>query len=160
MPGDVLLELNPPIGLDWQWWALAAALLLAAIAVLTLGVRRWHVLGRPPSVTGDTSLEKLRAEALMRVGAARSTHHDGGIDAQRACQDMGRATRWFIGTASDGDADYETAAQLSAAARRDPRLEHVARFIASIQDDCFSPTARPDVDAVAVSAQEVIRQWH
>ena len=49
---------------------------------------------------------------------------------------------------------------LRAAARRDPRLEGVATFISAIQDDCFSPTARPDVDAVAASAEEVIRAWH
>lgn len=157
---DVLLEINPPVGLDWRWSALAAGLVLAAIVVMILGILRWRTLGRTPSLTGDTSLETLRSEALTRVEAARSAHHDGGIDAQRACQDVGRSTRWFVGTASDGDADYETAAQLSAAARRVPRLEHVARFITSIQEDCFSPTARPDVDTVASSAEEVIRQWH
>lgn len=160
MPVDVLLEINPPVGLDWRWWALAAALVMVAVAIMVLGVLRWRALGRTPSPTQDTSLEALRSEALTRVDTARSTHHDGGIDAQRACQDVGRATRWFVGTASDGDADYETSAQLSTAARRDPRLEHVARFIAGIQDDSFSPTARPDVDAVAASAEEVIRQWH
>lgn len=160
MLADVLLEINPPVALDWRWWALAVALILVAIAVIVLGLLRWRSLGRAPSASSGTSLETLRQEALARVATARSSHHDGEIDAQRACQKVGRATRWFVGTACDGDADYETAAQLAAAARRNPRLEHVSRFITSIQDDCFSPTARPDVDAVAASAEEVIRQWH
>lgn len=160
MPGDVLLQINPPIGLDWRWWALVALLTLAALAVMTIGVLRWRSLGRGRGRAVDTSLTDLRAQALERIASAATGYHAGTVRAQPACQDIGRATRWFAGTASDGDADYETALQLAAAARRDPRLEGVAAFVASIQDDCFSPTARPDVDAVAASAQEVIRAWH
>ncbi len=160
MPGDVLLQINPPIGLDWRWWALVALLALAALAVMAIGVLRWRSLGRGVVGVTDTSLVDLRAAALDRIAAATTGYHAGTLRAQPACQDIGRATRWFAGTASDGDADYETAVQLTAAARRDPRLEGVASFVVGIQEDCFSPTARPDVDAVAASAQEMIRAWH
>ncbi len=159
MPVDILLEINPPVGLDWRWWALAAALALVAVAIVAVGILRWRMLGRGADASSETSLTTLRADALARVSEATAAYHSGGINAQNAVQDMGRATRWFAGTASDGDADYETAAQLAAAARRDPRLVDVATFVTSIQDDCFSPTARPDVDAVAASAEEVIQQW-
>lgn len=160
MPADILLEINPPVGLDWRWWALAGLLVLAALAVMAIGALRWRTLGRGPAEGVDTSLTELRSDALARVSAAATKYHAGSLSAQHACQAVGRATRWFAGTASDGDADYETASQLAAAARRDPRLAAVAAFVAGIQDDCFSPTARPDVDAVAASAEDVIRQWH
>ena len=160
MPADILLEINPPVGLDWRWWALVGFLVLAALVVMALGVLRWRALGRSRHDEVDTSLSDLRSEALGRVTTASADYHAGRMNAQHACQAIGRAARWFAGTASDGDADYETASQLADAARRDPRLEGVATFVAGIQDDCFSPTARPDVDAVAASAEEVIRAWH
>lgn len=160
MPTDVLLQINPPVGLDWRWWALAALMALAACAAMAVGVLRWRTLGRVAVNTPDASLRELRADALARISAATADFHAGRANAQDSCQSIGRSARWFAGTASDGDADYETAAQLSTAARRDPRLQEVATFVAGIQDDCFSPTARPDVDAVATSAQDVIRQWH
>ncbi|MDO5736472.1 MAG: hypothetical protein Q4P15_08355 [Propionibacteriaceae bacterium] len=160
MPADLLLEINPPVGLDWRWWAFVALLALAAVAVMAVGVLRWRRLGGPSGPGIDTSLTQLRSDALDRITSAAAGYHSGKLGAQPACQEMGRTTRWFAGTASDGDADYETASQLAAAARRDPRLLDVSTFIDSIQDDCFSPTARPDVDAVAASAQEVIRAWH
>ena len=160
MPAEILLEINPPVGLDWRWWALAGLLALAALAVMTIGILRWRSLGRGLGNDVDTSLDDLRSAALERVSAAATDYHVGKLSAQHACQSIGRAARWFAGTASDGDADYETALQLAAAARRDPRLEGVATFVAGIQNDCFSPTARPDVDAVATSAQEVIQAWH
>ncbi|MEO7588073.1 MAG: hypothetical protein ABIS84_08595 [Arachnia sp.] len=160
MPVDTLLQINPPIGLDWRWWALAGLLVVLAAAVMALGVLRWRALGHGTPEKADTSLADLRADALTRVTSASDAFHAGRVRSQEACQEIGRATRWFAGTASDGDADYETASQLAAAARRDPRLQPVAAFVTGIQDDCFSPTARPDVDAVAASAQEVIRQWH
>ena len=90
-------------------------------------------------------------------GVARANHSFHRAVASLTGSD--RTTRWFAGTASNGDADYETAAQLTAAARRDPRLVGVATFVTNVQDDCFSPTARPDVDAVAASATEVIELW-
>ncbi len=159
MPVDVLLEINPPVGLDWRWWAIAGVLTVVALAIMAAGTLRWRALGSNNDGPPDLSLPTLRSEALARVSAAAAAHQTGNLDARNAVQDMGRAARWFAGTASDGDADYETAAQLSAAARRDPRLLDVAAFVTSIQHDCFSPTARPDVDAVAASAEEVIRRW-
>jgi len=159
MPADILLEINPPVGLDWRWWAVAGALALVAVAVMAVGILRWRVLGRGTDGSPEMSLTTLRSDALARVSEATAAYHSGGINAQNAVQQMSRATRWFAGTASDGDADYETAAQLSVAARRDPRLLDVATFVTSIQADCFSPTARPDVDAVAASAEEVIHAW-
>lgn len=159
MPVDVLLEINPPVGLDWRWWAIAGAIALVALAIMAMGILRWRVLGRTSDDSPDMSLPTLRSDALARVSAAAAAHNSGGLTAQNAVQEMSRATRWFAGTASDGDADYETAAQLSAAARRDPRLLNVATFVMSIQDDCFSPYASPDVDAVAASAEEVIQRW-
>lgn len=160
MPVDVLLEINPPVSLDWRWWALAGALALVAVAVTSVGILRWRVLGRSRVVSRDMSLTTLRSQALTWVEQSTAAYHSGEINAQDACQELSRASRWFAGTASDGDADYETAMQLSAAARRDPRLEGVAHFVSAIQSDCFSPTARPDVDAVAAFATEVIQQWH
>ncbi|RMB58338.1 hypothetical protein [Tessaracoccus antarcticus] len=159
MPADVLLEINPPIGLDWRWWALVGLLVLLAAAVMAVGVLRWRSLGRGPADTNDTSLRELRSAALSRISTATADYHAGRLNAQDAAQQIGRAARWFAGTASDGDADYETALQLAAAARRDPRLQPVASFVTGIQDQCFSPTAQPDVDAVAGGAEEVIRQW-
>lgn len=160
MPIDTLLQIYPPVGLGLRWWGLVALLVLLAVAVMAVGILRWRALGRPDTGQGDTSLEDLRSEALARISSAAASYHTGTARPQDACQAIGRATRWFAGTASDGDADYETAAQLRVAARRDPRLEGVATFIEGIQDDCFSPTARPDVDEVATHAEEVIRQWH
>ena len=159
MPVDILMEINPPIGLDWRWWAIAGALVLVAVTVLAVGVLRWRALDRTPHGSFDMSLAELRSDALARIDAAATGYHSGAIRAQNAVQDMSRTTRWFAGTASNGDADYETAAQLTAAARRDPRLVGVATFVTNVQDDCFSPTARPDVDAVAASATEVIELW-
>lgn len=160
MPADIVLQIYPPVGLGLRWWGLAALLALLAVAVMAIGVLRWRSLGRVPVPAGDTSLTDLRSEALARISEAAAAFHVGKMRAQDACQSMGRTARWFAGTASDGDADYETAAQLAAAARRDPRLQDVSTFVTGIQDDCFSPSARPDVDAVATSAEEVIRQWH
>lgn len=159
MPVEVLLEINPPVGLDWRWWAIAGGIALVALAVMGMGVLRWRMLGRTSDFSPDLSLPTLRSSALARISAAAAAHEAGDIDAQNAAQEMSRATRWFAGTASDGDADYETAAQLSAAARRDPRLMDVASFVTSIQHDCFSPSASPDVAAVAASAEEVIQRW-
>lgn len=160
MPADIVLQIYPPVGLGLRWWGLVALLALLAVAVMVIGVLRWRSLGRVSVQGGDTSLTELRSEALVRISDAAADFHVGKLRAQDACQTMGRTARWFAGTASDGDADYETAAQLAEAARRDPRLEDVSTFVTSIQDDCFSPTARPDVDAVAAAAEQVIRQWH
>lgn len=160
MPADVLLQINPPIGLGLRWWGLVALLALMALAVMAIGILLWRSRGRTPVAAVDTSLTDLRSDALARISLAAADFHTGRASAQRTCQQISRTARWFAGMASDGDADYETAAQLSIAARRDPRLQEVAEFVTDIQDDCFSPTARPDVDAVASGAEEVIRLWH
>ena len=160
MPVDVLLQINPPIGLGLRWWGLVALLALLALAVMAIGILRWLSLGRAPVAAVDTSLTDLRSDALARISLSAANFHSGETPAQEACQQIGRTARWFAGMASDGDADYETAAQLGNAARRDPRLQEVATFVTDIQDDCFSAGARPDVDAVATRAEEVIRLWH
>lgn len=159
MPVDVLLHINPPVALGVRWWALCAGLALLAVAVLVAGILRWRFLGHSHTGNPDTSMATLRAEALGRIAATTSAFHAGNLKAQSACQAISRATRQFAGTASDGDADFETAAQISTAARREPRLHALASFVTSIQDDCFSPDAAPDVDGVADSARDVIQQW-
>lgn len=160
MPIDVFLEINPPVGLGLRWWAIVAALVVVGLLVMLLGVLQWRSLGRRNDVSPDLSLQMLRSQANARISTVAASFGSGTLDAQGACQELSRATRWFAGTASDGDADYETAEQLVSAARRDPRLIPVARFVADIRDDCFSPSATPDVEARAASAKDVITQWH
>ena len=65
----------------------------------------------------------------------------------------------FIGTVTDGDTDYSSLAQLNWAARRDPRLERVAAFVAGTQAACFDPAVSPDAETVAEQGREVILTW-
>ncbi|WP_040284694.1 DUF4381 family protein [Tessaracoccus massiliensis] len=136
------------------WWAwLAAALAVCALAVLAVGIWRWRA-SRPGEVAPDDSLERCRSEALTGIEKASAM-----ADPRRACQEISRVTRRFVGLASGGDADYSSAEQLRRAARLDPRLAAVARFAGDTQTACFDPASTPDVDTVAARARRVVDTW-
>lgn len=152
----MLLEvspIHPVVDYPQAWWFAVGACVLLAVAVLALGIWRWRSL-RPAPNQPDSSLEQLRATALQQLDEDARNE-----DSQAACQAMSRTVRRFVGTASGGDADYASAAQLREASRLDPRLQPVSDFINDIQEACFSPSAARDVDAISVRAQEVVAAW-
>lgn len=153
----MLLEvppIHPVVGYASGWWFVVAGCVLAAVAVLVFGVLRWRAL-RPVVEPRDDSLERLRAAALDRLAEAARM-----AEPQDACRAMSRVVRRFVGTASDGDADYASAGQLRDAARIDPRLGPLAALVTELQAVSFSPAADPDVEAFLDRAREVVRAWH
>lgn len=145
--------IHPVVDYQQHWWWIVIGCVLAACVVLVVGVLRWRAL-RPVSPAADRSLEQLRESALTRlVDNARLP------DAREACQAMSQTVRRFVGTASAGDADYSSAAQLRAAARIDPRLEPVATLVTDMQEACFAPSPTADVAAFERRAREVIQGW-
>lgn len=154
----MLLELppiEPVVASSWWWWLIAVGALVVALAVMAVGVWRWRAL-RPSPPEADTSLERLRESALEQVGAdaLRAQPKD-------AAQALSRTVRRFVGVASGGNADYETASQLAAAAERDRRLAPVAALVSDLQEVSFSasPGEGFDVAAHAEQAREVIHAW-
>ncbi|WP_297742771.1 hypothetical protein [uncultured Tessaracoccus sp.] len=154
----MLLELppiEPVVAASRWWWLLAVGALVLALAVLAVGVWRWRAL-RPSPPDVDTSLERLRESALEQVGA------DALLERPKdAAQALSRTVRRFVGVASGGNADYEPASQLAAAAERDRRLAPVAALVSDLQEVSFSasPGDGFDVAARAEQAREVIRAW-
>lgn len=152
----MLLEIppiHPAVSASGWWWAVAVGALLLAVLLLVVGVWRWHAL-RPRPQPVDDSLDVLRQDALRRIdeAAASPEPHD-------AAQALSRAVRRFVGTASDGDADYSTAEELARDAETDPRLVPAAQFTADLQQAAFAPRTQPDVAAMADRAREVVRAW-
>ena len=151
----VLPPIEPVVATSWWWWLVAIGALVLALAVLTVGVWRWRAL-RPSPPEADTSLERLRESALEQVGA------DARLAQPRdAAQALSRTVRRFVGVASGGNADYETASQLAAAAERDQRLAPVAALVSDLQEVGFAASLDDDFDvaAHAEQAREVIRAW-
>lgn len=149
----------PPIqpvvaGSGW-WWLVAAAAVVVALVVLAVGIWRWRALKpAPPQV--DRSLERLREAALAQVEI------DAGQETPNAAaQALSRTVRRFVGMASGGDADYQTASQLADAAKEDRRLAPVAAVVADLQDASFQAAPSTDFDVAwhAQRAREVIRAW-
>lgn len=148
-----MLEVSAPLPLPAWWWAVIAALVLAALAVLALGIWRWRALA-PAPVHVDDSLEEQRRAALLRIDEAV-----GGPDPRRATHEVVRATREFIGLASDNLVDYWSTSQLRTAALRDPRLAPLFEFVSTTQDARFSPHGALDPLEVGARAREVVTSW-
>ena len=147
------LPIHPEVDYPAWWLWLAIGLAVLALAVLGLGIWRWWALRPAPEQTDD-SLARARSEALAEIEQASLK-----ADPRDACQQISRATRRFVGLASDGDADYMSARRLRRAARLDPRLKAVSEFVTATQDACYSPTALPDVQSVADDARKVVETW-
>lgn len=154
----MLLELppiEPVVAASWWWWLVAIGALVLALAVLTVGVWRWRAL-RPSPPEADTSLERLRESALEQVDA------DARLGQPKdAAQALSRTARRFVGVVSGGNADYETASQIAAAAERDRRLAPVAALVSDLQEVGFATSLDDDFDVAAHAerAREVIRAW-
>lgn len=152
MPLEIA-PIHPPVPYPLVWAAPAAGLVLLSILIAALGLWRWRALA-PTPLRVDDSLERCRLEALTAIeGAERHP------DAREACQRISRATRRFVGLASDSDADYSSLRRLRRAADDDPRLLPVATFVADTRDACFDPAADPDVAEVARAARRVVLSW-
>ena len=154
----MLLELppiEPVVAASWWWWLVAIGALILALGVLAVGVWRWRAL-RPSPPEADTSLERLRESALEQVDA------DARLGQPKdAAQALSRTVRRFVGVASGGNADYETASQLAAAAEHDRRLAPVAALVSDLQEVGFAASLDDDFDVAAHAerAREVIRAW-
>ena len=151
MPGE-LLELQPPVALAWWWWLVVAGLVLMAAALGFLTFRLWPTTRTVAAP--DDSLAEVRSQALEAISSALEAPAP-----HLACQRVVAAVKGFIGTVTDGDTDYSSLAQLNWAARRDPRLERVAAFVAGTQAACFDPAVSPDAESVAEQGREVILTW-
>lgn len=147
-----LLVIQPPVAHSSWLWLLAAGLIVVGVGLAGLTVALWVTTPKPSRP--DDSLERLRAEALAEVRAATAA-----TDPREASRLIVAAVKRFVGTASDGDADYSSPQQLATMALRDPRLQALAVFAESAQRDCFDPAHVPDPLAVAEQGREVIRRW-
>lgn len=151
MAPDSLLVLPPVPHSPWLWWV-AAGFLLLGIGCCVTAVVLWRTAPAPPG--RDESLERLRSGALAEIEAAQRM-----ADPREGTQRIVATVKRFIGTASDGNADYSSSRQLTSLAVRDPRLAPLAEFVAATQPDCFDPGHTPDPSAVAARGREVILQW-
>lgn len=156
MPGDLLLlELHPPVAHSWWWWLVVAGLVVAALGLGSVGIWRWRMLSRPHEETIDDSLTQLRDAALRRIDRIRTSD----APATERARLIGRVAREFVGTVGDGDADYQSAAQLRVEALKDPRLEPVATLAARVDAHAFGGADDAAVDELARAAKEVIQGW-
>lgn len=152
MPAE-LLELHPAVPQAWWWWLVLASLFLVGAGLALVGLLRWRTLSRVEQTPVDDSLVRLRAAALGEVAAA-----DQG-DPMEQARLIGRAVRRFAGVAVDGDADYQTTAQLRIAAAKDPDLVEVFEISATVDRLAYRSASEAEVAALAERAREVILAW-
>ena len=150
--GPELLLILPPVPHSRWWWWVVAGLVLLGVGCTVLAVVLWRRSPAPPRP--DDSLDRLREEVLAEIDHAETIP-----DPREASQLVVAAVKRFVGTISDGDADYCGPQQLQLLALRDPRLAPLAQFVTATQQDCFDPTHHPDPHAIASEGRQVIHQW-
>ncbi|MDK9666522.1 hypothetical protein FAM15333_001272 [Propionibacterium freudenreichii] len=165
----IALDINPPIMPGGWVWTLAAVLLLAA-GLGAFGIRRAarrraaRARARRP-----LDLAGLRARALSEIDHVDADLTAGRIDARVARQQLSAIVRRFVGTAGNGDADFQSLAELQATALRDPALRPAAEFVAGGYQESFAApgtgnaTAEENgpatVDRALREARQVVRRW-
>lgn len=157
MPGDDWSALYPPQVTQFHWWLVLAGLVLLGLAILISAVVLLRYRPAPPPV--PVTVADLRAKALLEVESVRDRHAQGELPAAAAAQELGRSVRRFVGQASDGEADFATADQLTVAAVSDHRLAPVARFSRAVAASGFARDGDVDAELLAEQAAEVISAW-
>lgn len=159
-------KIYPPEGYSPWWWAVVAGCLVGIIAVLWWAWRALRDAG--PSTHGDQVFAAVQRASLERIDRLERRFGQGGLTASEVHHRLSAEVRRFAGTATGGDADYRVLSELRAASVRDPRLEPVVDFVASVEEPAFArprgpetpgPDAGGDAGAVFDRAREVIRAW-
>lgn len=152
MPVD-LPELHPALAQSWWWWLVVAGLVVAGLALITVGIVRWRTLRRVAPVISDDSLERLREATLAAVDEVPAA------DPAERVRLIGREVRRFAGIATDGDADFQTTAQLRIAAAKDPVLQPVFELSETVDRLAYGGATEAQAGQLAERAREVIRSW-
>lgn len=162
-------RIYPPAGYSAWWWVVVVACLVGMVAIARWARRMLRVLR--PDASDAGVLEQLRAEALARIDGIEHGLLSGEIDAPDAHQLLSGEVRRFVGTVTNGDADYVVLPQLRRAAVKDPRLERVVAFVAAVETPAFAPHAADTHTDTGTDtgtgmawafegAREVVSQWH
>jgi len=149
-------EIHPPAGYSPWWWAVVAACLLGIVAV-----GWWARRALRAAAGGDDPLQRLREETLTRIDRVADDLTSGELSAAEAAARLSAEVRRFVGTASDGDADYRVLSELRRSAVKDPRLEPMVALVEAVETWAFAPAgaATEPVGPLVEQAREVVRRW-
>lgn len=156
MPTDLLRYISGPTAYP-LWWALIAALLVAALIGWYTAVYMWTL---PP-----TTLRKIRGVSMLHrrllarrfartVTATTSSYRAGAMTPAQACAAYSRTLRSFLYVATGQRAQYMHTEDLAGGT-----LAATAPLIAALNDARFTRAARVDVERFGVAVEEMIRSW-
>lgn len=156
MPTDLLRYISGPTAYP-LWWALIAALLVAALIGWYTAVYMWTL---PP-----TTLRKIRGVSMLHrrllarrfartVTATTSSYRAGAMTPAQACAAYSRTLRSFLYVATGQRAQYMHTEDLAGGT-----LAAAAPLIAALNDARFTRAARVDVERFGVAVEEMIRSW-
>ncbi|WP_235736274.1 hypothetical protein [Nocardioides alcanivorans] len=151
-------QLHPPASYSPWWWVVVAACLIGIVAVIWWARRALRASG--PNSWGDDLLERLRAETLTRIDRIEAAV-DGGVTtpADGATRLSGEVRR-FVGTVTNGDADYRVLPELRGRAVKDPRFDGVVALVTEAEQLAFEPAREGAVlTPLLERSREVVRQW-
>lgn len=154
-----IMEVNPPVRHSPWLWLVGAACLLLAVASGIAWPRLTGRRERAEALRRDTGLERLRAEALAQIAQVESGHRAGEVSDREVHQELSAIVRRFVGTVTDGDADFQTLGELREAAERLPRLAPLVEFVASGYLPSFAPEETAPVDSALADARELVTSW-
>jgi hypothetical protein len=148
----------PPADYSPWWWLVVIGCLLAIVVTCWWA---WRALRRlRPAATGVGLLATLRAQTITRIDVIERRCRTGELGAADAHQQLGAEVRRFVGTVTNGDADYRVLPELRREAVKDPRLDDLVRLVAALEAPAFAPGAPGrDLDTGFEDAREVVRRW-
>lgn len=156
MPTDLLRYISGPTAYP-LWWAVIAALLIAALIGWYTTVYVWTL---PP-----TTLRKIRGLSILHrrllarrfsraITATTSSYRAGAITPAQACAAYSRTLRSYLHVATGQRAQYMHTDELA-----ESTLAPAAPLIAALNDARFTAAARIDVERFSAAVEEMIRSW-
>ncbi len=161
MPID---ELYPPVGYSPWWAVLGGGLILAAVALVIVVVRRTRDPGRPPrpvpsTPAGVDALGALRTEFTARVDELQHRFDAGELDERAVHLQLSALMRAFATRRTGRDASTWTLAEIERIGARELWDVIARNYPPSFADD-GDPRARAVNPHESLGyARQVVNQW-
>lgn len=156
--GPLALQIHPPLTHSAWLWLVALGLLLAGVGLGWL-MRRCARAWEAEKAAGEATVESLRADCLARIEQLRADHEAGLVDDRQVHQELSAALRQFVGTAGDGDEDYQVLSEIRRSAAEQPRLVPLADFVEAGYLASYSASGESSVEDALARAREVATGW-
>lgn len=156
MPDDLLRFIGPPTGYS-LWWLLPAGLLLAVAIAWGATIYVWTMPAdqlRTMRISRGLHGRLVRRRFSRTVDEIRASYRSGALTAGQASAAISATVRSFLSLRTGDRAQYMHVGDLAAG-----RLAPAAPLVAALNNIQFSTESQLNVDAVAESAQELIRSW-